>query len=87
MVVRTRLDGSLAVIYDGKPLEYCILPVEALQTPRKVQTLPAGKAVQAGQPKRRNQSPWRQGSIMMTADTGKKVACAKGEKRRPTKGS
>jgi hypothetical protein len=70
-VVRTRLDGSIALLYRGAPLDYHILPLQALQTPPKA---PPAKPAPAGQPghgkgcKGRNRSPWRQGCMMMASD-------------------
>ena len=72
VLMRTRLDKTLAMLYRGKPLEYLLLPAEAVSSPTKAPAPRPAPLKQAATPKTANQTPWRQGCMMMAADSGKK---------------
>lgn len=76
IIVRTRLDGSQELLYQGKPLHYQKLAKVELATHTRTNTKPTHPQPPKKSPKtkpRPNRSPWRQNSIMMAADSGKKV--------------
>ena len=74
IIVRTRLDRSIALIYRDRELQYVVLPAEAVEASKKTKTpqpqeqpaKPSSKRTQV------NKTPWRQGCTMMAADTDKK---------------
>jgi len=76
IVVRTRLDGSQDLLYRGKPLRYEQLSRTELTSRTRADTRPAQPRPHKKPPKkdpRPTRSPWRQNTIMMAADSGKKV--------------
>ena len=76
IIVRTRLDGSRELLCQGKPLHYQKLSKTERAASRRADTQPAQPRTPKNTPKKvpgLSRSPWRQNSILMAADSGKKV--------------
>lgn len=76
IIVRTRLDGSQELLYKSKALHYQKLSKAELASRTHTNTLPTRPRQKKRPPKkvpRPASSPWRQNSIMMAADPGKKT--------------
>ncbi len=68
VLVRTRLDGTRHLLYQGKPLHYRAIP-PSQRTPPKTPRQPRDDPP----PQTPTHSPWRQNCILMAADSGKKT--------------
>jgi hypothetical protein len=73
VVVRTRLDGSMALLYCNTPLDYHVLPPQPIESAPKAPVAKPAPAGHRGPDRGRNRSPWRQGCMMMASDTDKAI--------------
>lgn len=76
VVVRTRLDGSVQILYKNKPLRYTTCSPEALVTERGAEEKrksPKERKVIDFKPKKGTTTPWRQNVTLMFAETRKKA--------------
>jgi hypothetical protein len=69
VLVRRRLDGTLSLLHQGKPLKFRALSLRDVERQSKAVRPPASLRSARGSAKQG--TPWRQGCTLMFADTGK----------------
>lgn len=72
VVVRTRLDGTVQILYKDKPLRYTKLTAEAAAAKRRTETTrtpPKARTIAGFKTKKAPRTPWRQNVTLMFADT------------------
>jgi transposase-like protein len=73
ILVQTRLDGSVHLLYHAKPLSYRIIAKSELRQRSQPQQTPRARKTGTPTTPEPTGSPWRQGVTVMFADTKKKI--------------